>query len=157
MAIKRPTSKPAEQEPVKRKEKASFADAFDAAKSGGSAVDFPIGEFECVITDFVLDGEIAGDVDDQEKLVAIVTFEGTEGAAEGKTIKSRYSLCSEEGEMQGGVGFLKKDLEILGYDEIDLASLAETLESIASDRPAVVVKTKQNGQYINAFVQGVPE
>jgi hypothetical protein len=143
MAIKKKT---AEAAPAK----SSFASAFDGASAGGGAVDFPIGDCEAVITEFSLDGFIADDGEEQGKLAAIATFVNDDG----KTIKSRYSLCDDEGNIKGGVGFLKKDLSTLGYD-IDFSTLEATLEEIAGASIRVNIRTKQNGQYINAYLQSV--
>ena len=142
MAIKKKTTEAAPA-------KSSFASAFDGAAAGG-AVDFPIGDCEAVITEFSLDGFIADDGEEQGKLAAIATFVNDDG----KSIKSRYSLCDDEGNIKGGVGFLKKDLSILGYD-IDFSTLVFTLEEIAGASMRVNIRTKQNGQYINAYLQSV--
>jgi hypothetical protein len=144
----------AEPKKVQRKSKSSFADAFAEAKPG-VIVDFPIGTFQCKVSEFKLDGDIAEDGDDQGKLVAIISFEGLEDEAEGKHINSRYSLCDDDGNMQGGVGFLKKDLALFGHEDFSLSDLPDILEQISGEEPECTVRTKKNGEYINAYIQEV--
>lgn len=143
MAIKKKTT---EAVPTK----SSFASAFDGAAAGGGAVDFPIGDCVATITAFELDGFVAEDGEEQGKLAAIATFVNDDG----KSIKSRYSLCDDEGNIKGGVGFLKKDLGVLGY-EVDFSQLEATISEISDAGIRVNIRTKQNGQYINAYLQSV--
>lgn len=136
----------------------SLSDAFDEAKPGGGFM--PVGKHEVLITNFELEGEIADNIDEQKKLKAIVTYEGVPGEKEGvdgKELKSWYSLCDDNGEPQGGMGFIKKDLDVLGYDEVKIDDLAEVLQQITAERPKVIISVKQNGQYTNAYLQGLAE
>ena len=158
MAITRRIAKPTDEQQeapkkVSRKTR-SFSEAFSAAKPG-VIIDFPIGTFLCRVTNFKLDGDIAEDGEEQEKLVAIITFEGLEGEAEGKIINSRYALCDDEGNMQGGVGILKKDLALFGHEDYALADLPDILDQIEAGEPECTIRTKKNGEYINAYVQKV--
>lgn len=163
MAVKKPVKSTAAANeeaaaastPVKRKN-ASFADAFSEAKATGGG--FPPGKHEVFIIGFELLGEIAEEGEPQGKLSAQITYEGDadekEGVA-GKEMKSFYSLCGDDGEAKGGCGFIKKDLDVLGYEDVKLGDLEDVFEQIVAERPKVVITVKQNGQYTNAYLQGL--
>lgn len=140
----------------KKKSSKSFADMFDATKPGGK---FPVGDFKMRIVGFELEGEIADDTDDQGELKAKITYEGHENEEDvaEKTISNWYNLADEDGKIGPGVPFLKGDLDVLGYEDVMLADLEEIFSTVEKERPEVIVKVKQNGQYTNAFLQGLAD
>lgn len=140
---------------VATKSKKSFAELFDATKPGRGI--FPLGDHKMKIIGFELEGDIADEGEDQGELKAKVTYEGLEDEAEGKTISSWYNLCSEDGDAGPGIPFLKGDLDVLGYEDVTLEDLQEIFDDIVAEEPEVIVKVKQNGQYTNAFLQGLAE
>lgn len=156
MAIKKNTAQqPQSQSAVQAEpQKKSFADLFDKTKPGGGFM--PVGKHTCYLTSL----EVEGKLDGEDKLKVKVTFEGAEDEEEGvsgKSLSSWYSLRSEDGEPMGGIGFLKRDLEILGYADISLSDLEELCSTITNERLKVVINVKQNGQYTNAYLQGLAE
>lgn len=142
----------------------SLADLFDNSKPKGI---FPIGEFTGYISEIKLVGEIADDIEDQGPLAAIITFEAHEGeqdaegnAIGGQTIDNRYTIVAKDGAFnEMGAGILRKDLDVLGYSEdvAILANLEQIFSDVTNERPAVVFKTQQNKQFVNAYLQGLAE
>lgn len=145
----------------KKKKKAprSLADVFDKTKPGGNK--FPVGQFQAYVANLELEGEIAEEIEDQGPLVAKIQFEGHEDEDDevaGKTLNQRYTIVGKDGEINDtAIGILKQDLEVLGYEEVMLGDLEEIFADIVAERPLVVIKTKQNGNFTNAYIQGVPE
>lgn len=135
----------------------SLADLFDNTKPtrGG----FPVGQFNAYVVAFELVGEIAEEGDDQGPLYAQVTYEGHEDEEEcaEKTINSRYTIVDDKGQPSQGIGFLKGDLEIYGYEDVSLAQLQEAFEAIVSERPIVVIKVVEKSGYTNAYLQGLAQ
>lgn len=149
---------------AKVKSKRSLAEMFDSSKPKGI---FPLGEFTGYIADFKLVGEIADDIEDQGPLHAEVVFEAHEDEQDaegngigGETITSRYTLVTKSGEFnEMGAGILRQDLDKLGYAE-DVAimeNLEQIFQDIIAERPAIVFKTVQNKQFVNAYLQGLAE
>lgn len=139
------------------KDKKSLADVFDSTKPGRGL--FPVGEFQAYINGFEFDGEIAEEGEEQGMLKVKVTYEGHEDEEEvaGKIISQWYQIATEDGAAGPGIPFLKGDLDVLGYEDVILADLQEIFDDVESTRPLVVIKVKQNGQYTNAFLQGLAE
>lgn len=170
MAIKRPgkstpepESEPAAQEQQSRGKKRSgasksFASQFDETKPGGGFM--TVGTHKAYVVGLELEGELADEGEDQGKLTAKITYEGAEDEDEGvagKTLSQWYQLATEDGELGKGIGFLKKDLNVLGYEDVGISDLEEVFASIVTERPKVVINVKQNGQYTNAYLQGLAE
>lgn len=142
----------------KSKEKRSLADIFDSTVPGRGLM--PAGDYKMKVLGYELEGEIADDPDDQGELKVKVTYEGHEDEEEGvagKTISQWYQIADDSGEAGPGIPFLKGDLDILGYEEVVLADLEEIFADVAAEEPEVIVKVKQNGQYTNAYLQGLAE
>lgn len=140
------------------KAKKSFADIFDKTKpnSGG----FAIGEFKMYVDRYELKGEIAEEGEDQDDLSVCVFYEGHADEEEnvaGKQLRQQYTLFKDGEPGEVGIGIMKRDLDILGYEDVALADLEELFTQIAEERPVVVVKTKQNGTFVNAYLQGLAE
>lgn len=140
----------------KKSARRSFADIFDDTKPGGGL--FPIGDFKAYVNGFELDGEIAEEGEEQEDLKVTITYEGHEDEEDvaGKTIKQWYGLW-KDGEPAPGIPFLKGDLDVLGYEDVVLADLLEIFADVESNRPEVIIKTKNNKGYTNAYLQGLAE
>lgn len=137
--------------------KRSFADIFDSTKPGRGL--FPAGDWKAKVLGFELQGEIAGEDEDQEELKVKVTYEGHEDEDEvaGKKISQWYSLVTEDGEAGPGIQYLKGDLDILGYEDVTLADLEEIFGDVESEQPDVIIKVKENKGYTNAYLQGLAD
>lgn len=153
---KAPPVEEEEEEPApKANKKKSFADLFNATKPGRGI--FPLGDWKMKVIGYELIGDIAEDGEAQGELKAKITFEGLEDEAEGKTISNISNLCDGDGDIGPGVPFLLGDLDILGYEKVELADLEQIFADIVAEEPQVIVKVKSNGQYTNAYLQGLAE
>lgn len=143
----------------KSKAKRSLADIFDKTKPGRAS--FPVGTFKAYVVGLELDGEVEEDIEDQGPLVVKITFEGHEDEEEGvagKSLPQRYTIVGKDGEInEVGIGILKGDLDVLGYEDVLLEDLEDICVDVEAERPVVVIKTKQNNGYTNAYIQGLPE
>lgn len=138
--------------------KTSLADVFDSTKPGRGLM--PAGDFRAIVKGYELDGEIADDPDEQGALKVKVTYEGHEDEEEGvagKTISQWYQIADDDGQPGPGIPFLKGDLDILGYEDVLLADLQEIFDDVEAEQPQVIIKVKQNGQYTNAYLQGLAD
>lgn len=135
----------------------SLADLFDNTKPtrGG----FPIGTFNAYVVSFELVGEIADDMENQGPLYAQVTYEGHEDEEEcvEKNINSRYTIVDDKGQPSQGMGFLRGDLELYGYEDVGLGQLEECFAAIVAERPIVVIKVSEKNGYTNAYLQGMAQ
>lgn len=86
-----------------------------------------------------------------------VEYESIEGEEEGKTCRQMYKLTDVSGAKAPGLAFLKRDLELIGYEDISGKKLISTLKEITEDQPMVVINVKENGQYTNAYLSGLAE
>lgn len=157
MAIKRPARQVVEQDTQGggKPARSSFADAFDAVKPGGG---WPDGKYEAYVVNLELDGEIAPPGQPQGKLKAKITYEGAEDESEavaGKEMSQQYSLSDDNGEMMAGCGFLKRDMETLGYKDFTLNDLEEMFGEIVQQRPRVKIGVRYKDGFTNAFLNGV--
>lgn len=142
----------------KKKAKRSLADVFDETKPGRGLM--PAGDYKMIVKGYEMDGEIAEDPEEQGPLKVKVTYEGHEDEEEGvagKTISQWYTIADDDGEPGPGIPFLKGDLDVLGYEDVLLADLQEIFDDVEAEEPEVIVKVKQNGQYTNAYLQGLAE
>lgn len=142
----------------KKKSSKSFADIFDSTKPGRGLL--PVGDYKALVAGFEIEGDIAEEGEEQGELKVKVTYEIHEDEDEGvagKTISQWYQICGEDGEAGPGIPFLKGDLDVLGYEDVLLEDLQQICEDIEDERPEVLIKVKQNGQYTNAYLQGLAE
>jgi hypothetical protein len=141
-----------QQAPVKRKS-VSLEAAFDEAKPGGGFM--PVGRHRAFITEMVLEEP------NDKGTSAKVTYEGSPQSeneeVHGKSLSQWYKLLDKDGTPAQGLGFLKRDLEILGYADVTGDQLEDVFAQITSERPEVVINVKQNGQWTNAYLQGLVE
>lgn len=127
----------------------SKADAFDNAKAQG-AVDN--GKYDAVISELVLQ-----DADEKGQSVRIKYKIATDGDFVNQELAQFYK-CFEADESPGkGLAFLKKDLAILGYDDVKFNELEQVFEEIVEKRMGVVITVKQNGQFTNCYLGGLCE
>jgi hypothetical protein len=161
MAIKRPTTKAApepeltDEQPQRKASKPkgdSFSALFDKTKPGGGFM--AVGNHRVIIVGFEIEGS-----EEEGKMSAKVTYEGAaneeEGVA-GKSLSQWYQLM-KNGDVGAGIGFLKRDLDILGYTDVSFADLEGVFDEIVNEKKEVIINVKQNGQYTNAYLQGVSE
>lgn len=134
-------------ESPKKRKAGSLAALFDEATPGNT---LPPGDYNVKITEFeVMEPNDKGTA---AKIVYTV-LEDEEKA--GQEVTQYYKLADAEGGPGAGLGFLKRDLAVLGYDNVAGADIEETLETIASEEPEVVITVKQNGQWTNAYLKGL--
>lgn len=130
----------------------SKADLFNKAKAPGQVAQ---GKYEGVIKTMVLQDA------DKEK---------------GQSVRSEFLVCSE-GDEQGnvvtqwsklfepedddgnttpckGLEFLKRDLAILGYDDVEFDDLKDCFEEIVEEKIPIVFQVKHKDGFINAYLQG---
>lgn len=84
-------------------------------------------------------------------------YEVMEGDEEGKKIRQMYKLTDETGEKQQGADFLKRDLELLGYEGISGKEFERKLKDISDEERIVIINVSAKGQYTNAYLQGPAE
>lgn len=128
----------------------SLASHFDDADASQATNNLPEGEHVVRINSFSL-------VEKAGVNGAQVEYECIDGDNEGKKGRGTYKLTDADGNRAPGLDFLKRDLALLGYDEIPGAKLKSTLERISEEQPMVVVRAKENGQYVNVYLQGLAE
>ncbi len=130
----------------------SLADKFNAAPVGGGP-SMPPGKHQCAIISFELQENAKG-------TSAVVEYEGRDNGdddIDGKKLKQWYKLFDEKDEVAAGAGFLKADLATLGYEDVTFDDLEAAFKEITREEPMVVIQVKQNGQYTNAYLQGLVE
>lgn len=153
MALKKPISKPAQRQdddaPPKQR-KASWADKFDDAPKGAAA-SMPAGKHKVIITGFEI-------TENDKGVSAVIEYTGhADSEVEDKKLKQYYKIQDAAGEVGQGAGFLKADLEKLGFEDVSGADLEETLAEIVSKEIVCMITVKQNGQWTNAYLDGVVE
>jgi len=82
-------------------------------------------------------------------------YEIAEGESEGKNLNAWYNLFDTEGKPQRGMGFFKRDMEVLGQAVPTYDELEDGLRALADERLRVIVTVKQNGQWTNLFLKGL--
>lgn len=139
----------------------SFAKIFNSTPAAeGGAMGFPEGNWEALIVGGVLERGEKG-------LSAYFEFVGVgHEDVEGRTQRKYYQLLDADDEPANdgqGIGFLKKDLALLGHGEFEIddeSQLEAKLEEIAQEEPWVQIaaqRNKKNPQYVNLFLNGLME
>lgn len=131
----------------------SLEDAFDSAKPGGGFM--PVGRHRAFITGFEL--EEPNDKGHSAKVTYTGSDQSDNEEVHDKDLAQWYKLLDKDGSPGQGLGFLKRDLEILGYAEVKFSELEDTFAAIVTERPEVIINVKQNGQWTNAYLQGLAE
>jgi len=144
---------PAEHESTGN-ENSSKADAFDSATASG--LGFTPGDLEARVLEMVYEKNAKGE---SVKITYEATTTDEDDPNYGKKSSQWYSVFDKDGNAGKGIGFLKQDLEKLGADEegAKFVNLETTLEEITTAQPLVNVKAKQNGQWLNVYLQGLVE
>lgn len=88
---------------------------------------------------------------------AFMEVESIDGDEEGKKGRQMYKLTDEDGAKQVGMAYLKRDLALLGYEDVSGEDLVSTLEELTNEQPMLIVNVKKNGQYTNIYIQGLAE
>ena len=150
-----PTGKavPQEQAPAEQATGGSFASLFDKTPaSSGIGIDVPPGDYECVLVYAKIEPPTEKGVN------ALLKYEvADEGDYQGKVIPTYYRLQEASGEVGKGMGIFKKDLAKLGFPEVAGADVDDALGQLVEAMDGVAIKVKQNGQYVNAYLQGLVE
>lgn len=128
----------------------SLADMFDES-TGVSAADLlPEGEHKVRINEMVMK-------EDSSKGTGVAaTYECIDGENEGKKIRQFYKLTDSEGQKAPGMDFLKRDLALMKVEATG-AQLKKALAKVTEEQPLVFINVKQNGEYVNARLQGLAE
>lgn len=84
-------------------------------------------------------------------------YEIAEGDDEGKAVVAWYNLFDKDGQPMRGIGFFKRDMEILGQPSFKLAEIDEVLQALEAERPLCNITGKQNGQFYNIYLQGLAQ
>lgn len=96
--------------------------------------------------------------DDAKKgTAAFVEFEVIDGDEEGKSVRQMYKLTDAAGGKGPGLAYLKRDLALLGHEDVPGGKLKKVLAEITEEQPMAIIQVKTNGQYCNAFLQGLAE
>ncbi len=133
----------------------SLASAFDSTPAGGGFASWPAGKYRVNLT-----GAEMLPHDDKKGQSVQFTYTGHEDEDDtvaGKEVKQWYKIANADGSAGPGIGFLKKDLAILGYEDVTFADLEDTLDRVQSEQPLLNVNVKQNGQYSNVYIEGLVE
>lgn len=131
----------------------SFAKLFNEAEPADVISGFPDGNWEALI--------IGGEVnEDEEKGTSVyLEFVGVnDEKIEGKTQRTYYQLADAEGAGLPGLNYFKRDLTMLGYDDVeieDVADLQPILDGIAGEEYWVSIQVKSKKGYSNIYLQGL--
>lgn len=129
--------------------KRSLADMWDDTDPSEASNSLPPGEQEVRINKMELK-------DDPKKGKAVfVEYESIEGDNEGRKARQLYKLTDADGGKAPGLAYLMRDLALLGYEKIEGKKLPKVLKEITEEQPMVIVTAKENGQYINVYLQGL--
>lgn len=127
----------------------SKAALFDQTKAQG-AID--AGKYEAIIAELVLQEE-----DEKGQSVRMKYEIATDGEFRGQSLAQFYKLFEANGNVGKGAAFLKKDLAVLGYDDVAFDDLEQVFEEIVDKNIGVVITVKINGQFTNAYLGGLCE
>lgn len=127
----------------------SKADAFDQAKAMGQV---DAGKYEAVIDEFVLQK-----ADEKGESARIKYKIASEGDAQGQTVTQWYKLFNADETPAKGLEFLKKDLAVLGFDDVKYRDLPAVFEEITDKHTGVVIQVKHNDNFVNCYLQGLCE
>jgi hypothetical protein len=127
----------------------SLADLWDDTDPSEATNTLPNGTHEVRINKIELKE------DKKKGEAAILEVEGLEGDIEGLKGRQLYKLRDVKGGKGPGLAYLMRDLALLGYEKITGAKLKKTLKEISDEQPMVVVNAKENGAYVNIYIQGL--
>lgn len=147
--LAKPGPAPAEDEPTQGGA-VSKEDAFDNAEPE-SGFGLPNGQYVAHLVKCEVDRKT------MPKESVVFDYEIAEGEQEGKTVKAWYNLFDAKGVAMKGIGYFKRDMEVLGQPSFKLADIDEALQTLESERVMVNITGKQNGPYYNVFLQGLAQ
>ena len=131
----------------------SFANLFDQTPaSSGFGIDVPPGDYECILIYARLEQP-----NDKGQSVLFKYEVCDEGDSQGKVIPTYYKVLELNGTAGKGMGILKKDLALLGFPDVSGADLEDAFKQLEEAMDGVALKVKINGQYTNAYLQGLVE
>lgn len=127
----------------------SKADVFGAVKPQGKVDE---GKYEAVIQEFVMQ-----DADEKGQSARIKYEIADEGDFRGQVLTQFYKVFEADESAGKGAAFLKKDLAVLGYEDVGLDDLEGVMEEIVKADTGVLISVKQNGQFTNCYLGGLAE
>ena len=139
------------EEPVEESkgEGQSKADLFNQTRPQG-AID--AGKYEAVIAELVLQDE-----DEKGQSVRINYEIATDGEFRGQRVAQFYKVFEASGGVGKGAAFLRKDLAVLGYDNVEFDDLEDVFEEIVEKNLGVVITVKINAPFTNVYLGGLCE
>lgn len=124
--------------------------AFDSVRPQGKVDD---AKYEAIISELVLQ-----DPDEKGQSVRLKYEIASAGDFRGVEVTQWYKVFEADGETPGkGASFLKKDLAVLDYEDVKFDDLEEVFEEIVEKNIGVVIQVKNNGAFVNAYLQGLAE
>lgn len=131
--------------------KSSLAHLFDDTDMSEASNMLPEGEHEVRLNSFEIKDKPG------KGTSAFVEYEAIDGDYEGKKVRQMYMLTEPNGEKKQGMAYLKRDLALLGYEDVKGKDLESSLQTLTEEQPICIINVKNNGQYVNAYLQGLAE
>ena len=154
MPVTRKTASPAKAgktpPPPRQEEEGeeSLADIFDKAKAQGQIDE---GKYEALIKELVLQP-----ADEKGQSVRIKYHIISEGEFQGQELAQFYKIITDDKKPGPGLGFLKRDLAVLGQQDVKFGDLENVFEEIVNDEQlGVLITVKQNMAFTNAYLNGI--
>jgi hypothetical protein len=151
--LPKPGPTPVQQEEDEQQETGEVQSKEDAFDNAEPEVGFgiPNGGYRAHLVKCVVDRQA------MPKESVMFGYEIAEGDFEGKQINSWYNLFDKEGKAMKGIGYFKRDCEVLGQPSFKLAEIDEAMQNLEQERLLCNINVKQNGQWTNVFLQGLAE
>lgn len=139
---------------------AKGADAFmqrlKDAKAATPGFDVPPGQYEAIAHK----AEYSLFEDSQKEAVFIEFAIVNDDKIAGKTTRVYYNLIGKDGSEGQGYEYMKRDLEMVGCDAIDISDnkdeFTENLKNwFDENKPWVVIDVKKNGQFTNVYLNSM--
>lgn len=146
--MKKPANKTSSPAAGKR---LSLADLFDNTDASEASNTIAAGQHEVRLNSIVIKE------DPKKGAGAFVEYESIDGEQEGRKVRQMYKLTDVAGNKSQGFAYLKRDLALLGYEDVIGKQLKKTLAEITEAQPMCIINVKENGQYTNAYLQGLSE
>lgn len=151
MAIKKTTKSAATKSAPAKAKPTSLAHLFDETDMSEASNMLPEGEHEVRLNSFEIKDKPG------KGTAAFVEYEAIDGDYEGRKVRQMYMLTEPNGEKKQGMAYLKRDLALLGYEDVKGKDLESSLQTLTEEQPICIINVKNNGQYVNAYLQGLAE
>jgi hypothetical protein len=126
----------------------SFANLFDKAKAQGQVSD---GKFDAIIREFVLQEK-----NEKGQAARLKYHIISDGDEQGSEVTQFYNIRTPDNQPGNGLGFLKRDLAMLGYNDFRFGDLENIFEEIVENEGlGVMITVKNNPPFVNAYLNGI--